>query len=80
MTDLFNNTPKKELIKQFILSRNWTFTHEVCRWGVDHFYNRALRSAQELCAEGFYRRMTEEEKARHLSPTREDVWVKNDFR
>lgn len=80
MTNLFETRSKKQQLLDFILSRNWTKTSDVCRWAVLNFSNRAVRNAQAMCREGLFRRMTEEEKQRYFGGRlKEDVWCRNDF-
>jgi hypothetical protein len=80
MTDLFLKTSKKEQLLQFILSRNWTKSNEVVRWGIDHFHIRAMRDAQDLAVEGHIRRMTEYEERSIGHFGKEGVWVAPNFK
>jgi hypothetical protein len=75
MNDLFDKRTKKEKLKDFILSRNWTRTSDVIKWGTENYSNRADRDARDLCAAGLIKRMAEEEKHRLFGNTREDVWM-----
>lgn len=85
MTDLFQKEkPKSEHLKDFILERvsrnRWISTHEVVEWGVrNKFADRALRTAQELCQDKFFRRMTDEEKRHFFLRSKEGYWVANEF-
>jgi len=81
MQDLFVQTrTKKEDLKDFILSRAWTSTADVDKWGLENRHIRARRDAQDMAQEGFFRRMTEEERARHIiKSTLMGYWVRNDF-
>lgn len=81
MNDFFRpDKPKKEQLKDFILGRRWTKTHEVLEWGLKHHHNRALRDAQDLCEEGAFRRMTEAEHDHFFKGCKENAWVANDFK
>ena len=81
MTDLFAVKSKRQQLKEFILSRNWTSTADVDRWGLQNFHIRARRDAQDMAEAGEIRRMTDLEKRRHLSnpDTTMGYWVRNDF-
>jgi hypothetical protein len=83
MNDLFDRRSKKEKLKDWILDRivrvNWVRTSDVIAWGSENYNNRALRTAQEFCAAGLYRRMTDQEKDRYSLFSKEDFWVRNDF-
>lgn len=78
MCDLFQE-PKtiKEQLKDWLLSRNWTFSHEVLDWSRDprHPTTRADRTARELAEEGYIRRMTEDEKRSIGVFKNEDIWI-----
>ena len=75
MTYLFTNTlTKKDQVLEFIRQKGYAKTHEVIEFGSSIYYNRALRSAQELCAEGKIRRLTHEDKIFRFGQIKEDVW------
>lgn len=83
MTDLFlKSKSKKEQLLDWMLERletkNWVRTSDVIAWGSKNFSNRAMRDAQQLCAEGRFRRMTDEEQRSYFNST-ESAWVRNDF-
>lgn len=80
MTDLFKTKSKKDMLKDFILSRNWTKSHEVVEWGIKNYHIRADRDSQDLAVEGSIRRMTEEEKESNGIFSREGVWVRMGFK
>lgn len=65
---------KKTQLLEFIRQCRWVRTSEIIRWGSDHFYNRADRSARDLATEGKIRRMPESIKKFRFGLTREDVW------
>lgn len=73
--DLFAK-PKdmKGQLLNFIKQRKWVRTSEIMRWGLDHFYNRADRTARDLAKEGKIRRMAEDLKNFRFNNTKEDVW------
>ena len=84
MNDLFNPSTKKDELKVFILSRinrdRWMATGDAVEWGIKNgMRDRALRTAQELCAAGHFRRMTDQEKKDLQISTKEGFWVSNDF-
>lgn len=80
MQDLFCETKsKKEQLRDFILSRNFTKTSDVLQWGLNNYHTRALRDAQELCAAGEFRRMTESELGFYFPGSKQEAWVKNGF-
>ena len=81
MNDLFLEVKsKKDQLKEYILSRNFTKTHEVIEWGVKNFHCRALRDSQELCALGAFRRMNEDEMKFYFPGSKEWIFVANDFK
>lgn len=86
MTDFFSKPKTKtEELKDFILSRitrdRWISTHETIEFCVKiHFADRGLRTAQELAAEGIFRRMTDFEKKALGIWSREGYWVANNFK
>lgn len=65
---------KKTQLLDFIRQRKWVRTSEIIRWGSDHFYNRADRSARDLATERKIRRMPESAKNFRFGRTKEDVW------
>ena len=82
--DLFDKRSKKEQLRDWMISSlsrgRWLSTSSVIEWGINNYYNRSLRTSQELCAAGYFRRMTDAEKKRHLPyEVAEDYWVENNF-
>lgn len=78
-TDLFTPTKsKKDLLLEWILSRSYVRTSEVIRWGAHNYFNRSLRTAQELCKEHSdeIRRLTDSEVDRLFgSKVHEGIWI-----
>jgi hypothetical protein len=78
MIDLFSDAKTmKDQLKDWILSRKWTKSHEVLEWGMKapHFTTRADRMARLLAEEGFIRRMTDDEKKAIAYYGKEEIWV-----
>jgi len=78
MTDLFTNAlTKKEQVYNFIKQKGYAKTHEVIEFGSSIYYNRALRSAQELAAEypPKIKRLSHEDKVFRFGMIKEDAWV-----
>jgi len=85
MLDLFTSkTSKIEELREWIFEqfriKSWVRTSAVYSWGVENHSNRAVRNAQQMCADKEFRRMTPEEKEFFMCGTTEDVWVRNDFK
>lgn len=77
MTDLFLDTKsKKDMLRDWILSRNWAKTSDVIFWGAKHYSNRAMRDAQQLCQDGIIKRMSDSDKKFIFGEIKEDVWTK----
>lgn len=64
----------KDRLKLFLKSKRYWKTHEIIRWGVDNYSNRANRYKQELVQEGFLRHLPQEEKYRLFGMIKEDVY------
>lgn len=76
--ELFQKTKritKKQQLLDFIKDKKVAKTSEVIRFGLDNYFNRALRTAQELVAEGHIRRLTKEQKKFRFGIIREDVFI-----
>lgn len=83
-TDLFlDKKSKREMLLDWIIeyleTHNWLRTSQIIAWGTKNFSNRADRDARQLCSEGRFRRMTEEEKKANCLYATEDFYVPNDF-
>ena len=73
-TDLLES--KATLCERWALSRDFTKTSDVLNWGRQNFYNRAVRTIQELAACGYLRRLTYKEKDCMGFKTGEGVWTR----
>lgn len=74
MVDLFRT--KKEALREWILKREYTRTSEVIAYGQKHFYNRALRTVQQIAEAGELRRLTDREREiGGFGATNEGVWT-----
>lgn len=80
-TDLFTQTKsKKDQLRDYILSRNFTKSSEVIAWGLKNYHIRAMRDAQEMCVAGVFRRMTQDEMKFYFPLSKEGVYVPNEFK
>lgn len=80
MSDLFAPTKsKKQMLLEWILSKDFTKTSEVILWGTRNYSNRALRDSQSLAQEGKIKRLSDEKKIIYFGLIKEDVWVRMDF-
>uniref|UniRef100_A0A6M3IWX0 Uncharacterized protein n=1 Tax=viral metagenome TaxID=1070528 RepID=A0A6M3IWX0_9ZZZZ len=52
---------KKEQLKEWMRSKKIFATHEVIKWGINNFYNRAPQTKADLIREGLVRKLTPEE-------------------
>lgn len=75
MTDLFDKRTAKDKLLAWLRGRNWAKTSDVLKWGTENHSNRALRNAQQLCADGLITRIGEADKIRIFGPIKEDVWT-----
>ena len=77
MSDLFIETKKlskKAQVYEFIKSKGRARTSEVIKFGTSIFYNRAERSARDLCNESRIWRVADHIKLAIYNNTKEDVW------
>ena len=75
MTALFLKESKKDMIRKWAMNREYTRTSDALAWGMKNYYNRALRTMQELAEVGDLRRLTEDEKRIGGFKTVEGVWT-----
>lgn len=73
-TDLLES--KQSRCEKWALSRDYTRTSDVLEWGRQNFYNRAVRTIQELASCGYLRRLTAKEKEICGFRTGEGVWTR----
>lgn len=66
---------KKEELLKWIQQRKRVLTSDVIRWGSEcGYYNRALRSAQELCSEGLIYRMRKDIQNIVFGQSKQEAW------
>jgi len=75
MTDLFLKESKKDMIRKWAMNREYTRTSDAIAWGSANFYNRALRTMQELAEVGDIRRLTDKELEIGCFPKGQGVWT-----
>ena len=64
----------KDRLIEWLKKRRYVRTSEILKWGCENFSNRSGRNKQELCQEGFLRRLSEEEKYRLFGRSKESVY------
>lgn len=70
-----SNRSKKELLWDWMVLKRTFTTHEVIRWGSEHFYDRADRTKRDLLERGLIRKLTEEEKERRGFKCKDAVYT-----
>lgn len=76
MADLFlYQQSKKDQLRDWILSRAWTKSSDVVRWGLENYHIRSERDCRDFAKEGLIKRMDDQEKMLTFGPISEDVWV-----
>lgn len=53
---------KTDQLKAWMTRKGVFRTHEVIQWGLDHYFNRALRTKGQFHHDGIIRELTKEEK------------------
>jgi len=69
----------KEKLYNFIRFKKIIPTHEVLRWGLENYSNRAERNARQLAEEKKIIRLTKEEKEFLNIDTSQGVWRLMDY-
>jgi len=68
---------KSEELKRWMKAQGLFRTHQVIQWGLDHYFNRALRTKGQFHHDGIIRQLSKEEKILRGVAAKEGVyeWV-----
>lgn len=65
---------KSDQLKAWMREQGIFRTHQVIAWGLEHFYNRALRVKGQFHHDGLIRQLSEEEVAERGLPATKEAW------